>query len=176
MIRHYLSIVLLFLSFTCAQAAPHWIKLDSVETVPSTPEGVWRIAAGTIFRIEARNGQNGVYDLSIVQSADLSVPTGAYFGTMTTGADRHTFDARLVADPKVSTPGGKRNMRQFVLTFDRTFANLKIKHYRKGVTVNIFRLVPYLFRASITRHNDNPDGTVGATRCDATAQDYPVKL
>jgi len=173
--RILLAIILGFVGLA-AGAETLWVKLDSIASAPGTPEGIWRIASGAVFSIKPRHGQRGVYDLALLHSSDLSVQPGSFFGTMTAGADSHTFDASLLSDPKVKSAGDKHKARQFVITFDDTFDNLKIKNYRTGIAVNIFRLVPYLFRVGIERRDERPDGIVGAERCNGDIINYPVKL
>lgn len=175
MIRWLLSMVLLPLAFV-AWGGPLRIELDSLEATPGTPEGVWRLPSGTIFEIKARSGQPGVYDLVLLHSSDLSVPAGASFGQMMVGADSHTFDASLISDPKARNVAGKGRKRDFSITFDENFDRLTLKHYRKGLTVNFVRLLPYLFRIGFERHDERPRDLVGAWRCDAISIDYPVKL
>jgi len=174
--HRFLLAIILGIVGLAAGAETLWVKLDSISSAPGTPEGVWRIASGAVFSIKPRHGQRGVYDLEILHSTDLSVPPGAFFGTMTAGADSRTFDAFLLADPKIKTAGDKQRARSFVITFDENFDNLKIKNYRTGIAVNLFRLVPYLFRVGIERRDDRPDGIIGATRCNGDAINYPVKL
>lgn len=175
MISRLLSTVLLFLAVT-AWGGPLRIELDSLDATPGTPEGVWRLPSGTIFEIKARSGQPGVYDLVLLHSSDLSVPSGASFGHMTVGADSHTYDASLLADPKARNAAGKGRRRDFSISFDAPFTRLTLRHYRKGLSVNFVRLVPYLFRVGLERHDERPRDLVGAWRCDATSIDYPVKL
>lgn len=173
--RFLLAIILGFVGLA-AGAETLWVKLDSITSSPGTPEGVWRVASGAVFCIKPRHGQSGVYDLELLHSSDLSVPPGAFFGTMTAGADARTFDASLLADPKLRAAGGHQKTRSFVISFDENFYNLKIRNYRTGIAVNLFRLVPYLFRVGIDRRDDRPDGIIGATRCNGDVINYPVKL
>lgn len=141
-----------------------------------TPEGVWQMASGTIFRIAPRAGTSGVYDLTLLLSADPSVASGTLFGTMRAGADRHIFDASLASDIKGGRKAGDSRKRQFAITFDSDFSSLTLSHYRSGVAINLMRLVPYLFRIGIERHDDSPHNTIGASRCDGTALAYPIEL
>lgn len=173
--HRFLLTIFLGLVGLVAGAETLWVKLDSISSAPGTPEGIWRMASGTVFSIKPRNGQRGVYDLELLHSTDLSVPPGAFFGTMTAGADTRTFDASLVADPKFKN-AGRQKSRSFVITFDEDFDNLKIRYYRTGIAVNIFRLVPYLFRVGVERRDERPAGLIGATRCNGDIINYPVKL
>lgn len=174
--HRFLLAIFLGLVGIAAGAETLWVKLDSITSIPGTPEGVWRVASGAVFSIKPRHGQSGVYDLALLHSTDLTVQPGAYFGTMTAGADSRTFDASLVADPKIKAAGGRQKTRSFVITFDDNFDNLKIQNYRKGIAVNIFRLVPYLFRVGVERRDERPDGLIGASRCNGDIINYPVKL
>ncbi len=171
-----LSAVLLMLLALVAKGEPLWIKLDTIISGQGTPEGVWRLPSGTIFEIKARGGQPGIYDLTLLHSNDLSVEAGTGFGTMTAGADRRTFDASLLSDPKARGSAGKGRRRDFVITFNDDFTHLSLRHYRKGISINFVRLVPYLFRVGIERNDERPQGIVGAWRCDGTSIDYPIKL
>ena len=127
-----LSAVLLMLLALAAKGEPLWIKLDTITSGQGTPEGVWRLPSGTIFEIKARGGQPGIYDLTLLHSNDLSVEAGTGFGTMTAGADRRTFDASLLSDPKARGSAGKGRRRDFVITFNDDFTHLSLRHYRKG--------------------------------------------
>lgn len=174
--HRFLLAIILGVVGLAAGAETLWVKLDSIASTPGTPEGVWRIASGAVFSIKPRHGRSGVYDLELLHCPDLSVPAGAVFGSMTVGADARTFDASLLADTKIKSAGDRLRARSFVITFDEDFDNLKIKNYRTGISVNLFRLVPYLFRVGIERRHDTPDGIIGATRCNGDAINYPVKL
>ncbi len=171
-----LSALVLMLCALSAKREPMWIKLDTIQSTSHTPEGVWRIADGPLFEIRAASGRSGVYELVLLMSSDLSVPAGTLFGTMTRGADSRRYDARLLADPKARKDAGRGRERDFSLVFNDDFTQLSLRHYRKGIAVNFIRLVPYLFRVGIERHDNLPDGVVGASRCNADAVDYPIKL
>ena len=174
--HRFLLAIILGIVGLAAGAETLWVKLDSINSTPGTPEGVWRVASGAVFSIKPRHGQRGVYDLELLHRTDLTVPAGAFFGPMTAGADARTFDASLVSDPKLKAAGRPQKTRSFVITFDESFDNLKIKNYRSGIAVNIFRLVPYLFRVGVERRDERPDGLTGATRCNGDIINYPVKL
>lgn len=149
-------------------AAAQWqpVHLDSISAHRS-PEGIWRMApTGTIFEIKARPGHAGSYTLEMHLSPDLRVSSGTAMGGMTEAGKAGVYDARLRVDPV--TGSQSEHERSYTLTLDGD-GRLTVKPYSKKLSVNLNRLLPYMFRFSVRKVDTRPDDIDAAYRLtDAT--------
>jgi len=166
----------------CAYASiPDTVNLRNAVRIPAgqvTPCGIWQFGAdGAIFEIRPQHGRNGVFDLYIIQSPDLTIHSGTLFGRMESTGTGYTYDAHL----HQSLGGKDRNVthpktHNFIFTFDPTACSLKIRPYRQGTRLSILRWIPYLFRLSVERSDSRPEGIDGARRLSPTSLSYPIVL
>lgn len=178
-----ISVVLLLLFIrvsAVAHEAPDTVNLShSTEIVdPLSPAGIWQFGGdGAIFEIRPQNGRHGVFDLYILESPDLTVPSGSLFGHMEATGTENNYDALLFR----SITGNERSInkkktRNFIFTYDSKTCTLTIRPYKQGTRVNILRWIPYLFRLSVDRTDSRPTGIDGARRLYPDSHSYPVIL
>lgn len=160
-----MSIMRVFLTMIAVMAAmtsgARTIMLDTISAHPGTPEGIWAVPGGGIFRISASPTRTGIYELFVVAAPGCDIACDAPMGTMRAGARGHVFDAELLSDPR---HGAKQKPRSFMLEFDEKFQTVVFKPYSRSWRVNITRLLPYFFRLSVERPGEKPTGLEAAVR------------
>lgn len=136
--------------------------LDSVSaTAPC--EGVWRMQpAGALFALRPLGGRNGAMEMTILFSERYAVLPYTVAGTLVPAAESGVFDASLAVDP--AKGASRQNEHKFVIKYDARSGRLTFAPYRTSWRVNLNRLLPYLFRFSITRENTRPSDMDGAVR------------
>ena len=163
-----------------AHEPPDTVNLSRSASPVNTlsPEGIWQFGADdAIFEIRPQKGRHGVFDLYILESPNLTVPSGSLFGHMEATGTDNNYDATLFR----SLTGNDRNItrqknRNFIFTFDPSSCTLTIRPYKKGTRVNILRWIPYLFRLSVDRTDSRPSNIDGARRLCPDSPSYPVIL
>lgn len=174
MIRAITATLCLVCSIVLHAAPPTVITLDRHVPAPidaTSPVGLWQMVGdGAIFYIEPE--RRDTYTLTLYESTDLTLSKGDFFGTMTLTASG-CYDASLILNPKGS---GRRKTRHFLFDIDTDGSKLTMRSYRKGARVNVLRLLPYLFRLSISEVDTRPQNIDGAIRLSPPTAKYPVTL
>lgn len=174
MIRAITATLCLVCSIVLHAAPPTVITLDRHVPAPidaTSPVGLWQMVGdGAIFYIEPE--RRDTYTLTLYESPDLALSKGDFFGTMTLTASG-SYDASLILNPKGS---GRRKTRHFLFDIDTYGSKLTMRSYRKGARVNVLRLLPYLFRLSISEVDTRPQNIDGAIRLSPPTAKYPVTL
>lgn len=180
--RPLIASLLLLAAAGCAASEPELSLPDSAavvagcETVdavvarlsgrPLAPlEGVWELTAdGAVVAIERvadpHRSATATYRLVAVAMPDRSVPPGSLMGVAVETADRKRFDAKIYTK---SASGRLTAPADFLLTVDDG-GRLSMSHYRRGVRLNLWRVVPYMFRYSVALRDERPRGTDGMVR------------
>ncbi|MDE6526742.1 MAG: hypothetical protein K2L75_05755 [Muribaculaceae bacterium] len=160
-----LSLALCAESAVCAAPPEVW-RADAEPT--SGVCGLWRVGAdGAVFSVKEAEAE-GCYSLTLVDSPDYTVTPGTEFGRLAHTGTRHVFDASL----QTSLSGRQKKSLRLDYTVEYLPAEqaLVFRHYNKGWTVNVLRVLPYLFRISATRRNERPEGIDAARRIGPAAQ------
>lgn len=160
-----LSAALCAVSAVCAAPPEVW-RADAESTQGMC--GLWRVGAdGAVFSVAEADAE-GCYRLTLVDSPDYTVAPGMEFGRLTHTGTRHVFDASL----QTSLSGRQRKSLRLDYTVEYMPAEqtLVFRHYNKGWTVNVLRVLPYLFRISATRRNERPEGIDAARRIGPVSQ------
>lgn len=161
MMRRALAVACALAMAVAAMAQWQPLRLDSIAPLRA-PEGVWRMApTGTVFEIKARPGRAGAYSLVLVLGPDLTVPSGTEMGSMALTGKDGVYDARLTVDPCTGTQGRERT---YTLSLDNEGKRLTVKPYTKKLSVNINRMLPYLFRFSVRTIDTRPTDIDAAYR------------
>lgn len=164
MMRGILSSLLL-LAVAGAVAQVRWIRLDSVAAAGTYETGVWqKLPAGAFFTISAVPGNKDEFRMEMLYSDDLTIAPGTYFGTMRRTAKPGVYDATLLLNPR---DNGRSRSKQRRRTFTIDLSpegTMNFVQYTKGLRVNFARLLPYLFRFSVTSTDTRPQGLDGARR------------
>lgn len=125
-------------------------------------EGVWRIAGGgAVFAALPVEGVDDVFRLVIVDSPDMSVLPMTEFGTAACTAVAGRYDARVAASLKSGSP--VRRSHNLVITIGDD-GRLIFQPYKKGLRLNLWRVLPYMFRFSLVEQNTRPGDIDGAVR------------
>lgn len=152
---------------TAGHCSPPSVSDAAGDATHSDPVcGLWQAggAGGALFEVRSTETE-GLYDLFIVDSPDFTVAPGSFFGSMAaTGKDR-CYDAALLKHPRADRQAaGDSRAHNYVFELSADGNSLDMRHYRKGFSVNFFRLFPYLFRVSVDRRSNRPSGVDGARR------------
>lgn len=144
--------------------------IDSVETrmsrLPLDPlEGIWEMTAdGAVIAIERENAAartiTSTYRLTTISMPDRSVAPGTLMGRAIPTSDPRKFDAVIYtesADERLKSPAN------FIISLTDD-ERLSLSHYRRGLYVNLWRMVPYMFRYSVGSRDERPRGLDGMVR------------
>ncbi len=174
MIRRLTVMLCLVCSISLHATPPTVITLDRHVPAPidaTSPVGLWQMVGdGAIFYIEPE--RRDTYTLTLYDSPDLTLSKGALFGSMSLTASG-SYDASLILNPKGS---GRRKTRHFLFDIDTDGTTLTMRSYRKGARINVLRLLPYLFRLSISEVDTRPQNIDGAIRLSPPTAKFPVTL
>lgn len=123
-------------------------------------EGLWRMSGNEgSFAIIADEGAV-FYRIIVIDGEDASVAPGDIMGACTAAGKSNSYDARIftsVEDGKLGTP------KRFTITVQED-GRLIMVPVNNSLRVNLWRILPYMFRASVTRVNDRPNNLDGAIR------------
>lgn len=81
---------------------------------------------------------------------------------MTAGARPGLYDAHVARH--VNDKGRLSKMTSLAVTVSTNGAWIEFEQYKKGIRVNLSRLIPYMFRYSIQKIDTRPNGLIGARR------------
>ena len=139
-----------------------------------SPEGRWQAGGdGAVFEIRPRAGHNGVFDLVLLSSDDMSLSPGVKMGAMTSTGTPYSYDASMLARPGDKTFA---KVYRFIFKFEPDFCSFSMTPYHRGKRVNLLRWVPYLFRVSISETDTRPKNVDEAFRLSGNYSSYPVIL
>lgn len=125
-------------------------------------EGVWRIAGdGAVFAVLPADGGGDTFRLVIVDSPDMSVLPMTEFGTARRTAVAGRYDATVAA----SLPSGSASTREHKLVISLgDDGRLVFEPYKQGLRLNLWRVLPYMFRYSVVAQDTRPRAIDGAVR------------
>lgn len=161
MLRAALLTGVLLLS-TAAGAFEHVRAEDAPAASPCA--GVWQMAGdGALFIITDDAAHPGTLRLEMLMAPDFSIAPHTVFGTMHPAATPGSFDAAL----RLRKGFFKRHLRPDAVTKAKvsiTGGMAAIEPYKSGWTVDLLRIIPYLWRASVRKNEPNASGLLGAQR------------
>lgn len=145
---------------------------DSVQTrlaqLPMSPvEGLWQTSAdGSLFAIE-RVGQTTDHAprqlrLVMVRSDWRSIRPGTVFGHAVPTVKPGVYEARIYSN--MGKTRGLNMPQKFTLTLDKEGRTVTFRRFKSPVKVNLFRLLPYLYRRVVTLQQSRPDDLDGAVK------------
>lgn len=128
-------------------------------------EGIWELTSdGAVVAIEREpattRGATTTYRITAISMPDRSVAPGTLMGRAASTANARKFDSLIytnVTDGKLRSPAG------FIITISDD-DRLSLFHYRQGVKFNLWRMVPYMFRYSVSTIDERPKGIDGMVR------------
>lgn len=139
-----------------------------LSSMPLHPvEGLWEFPADggmvAVERCALIAGGTRQYRMVVVSVANRALLPGTVLGTFAATAQANVYDGQfftaLSADGMTPT-----SPRQAILELDGETSRLSMRRVRKGLTVNLWRLLPYIFRFSVTRRDDSPRNLDGWIR------------
>lgn len=157
-----------------------YADVDSVEArlaqLPLSPiEGVWQMAAeGATFVIERVEASTHLAPaelrIIIVRSPKRSIRPGTVVGHAVTTARPGVYQARLYSS--FAPRSGLISPRSFTLEVNDDM--LVFKPIKAPVKVNLFRLLPYMYRRVFTLQDSHPEGIDGAMRLFPRTAAHPL--
>lgn len=132
-------------------------------------EGLWQMADdGAVIAIEqsepytADQTMARGYRIVIVQSPCRRVRPGTLMGYALPSAKAGRYDAAIYTG--MDDHGLLHRSHRFTLELHDAESRLAFIRHRADLRVNLWRLIPYLFRVSVTTGNDRPRDMDGAIR------------
>lgn len=128
---------------------------------PLTPiEGIWVWNSGAVVAITGDTAGN--ISLELIDSNDplVATPINIGYGTFAGKPGSYTINLYTVSD-KSRGKLSKRTTKYIATLADSS--RLTLTPYSTGLKINAWRLIPYLFRFSVSR-KDPPTGIEGAIR------------
>lgn len=165
-------------------AVPAWIggyaDTDSVQrrieaSAPGPAEGVWRLTdTGAIIAIERCPA--GIFPASapetllmvVMRSPDRSLRPGTVMGCLVRGAAPGSYDARIFS--KSPAPGCLGSPKSVHITVDPSGEYLRFLRDPSGTSVNLWSLLPYMFRRLVKRKADSRPDVHGCVRLSAASR------
>lgn len=130
-------------------------------------EGIWRFpASGTEIAIVGdRSGgihaDPDIYRIIVVRSDNRSLRAGTLMGLITPAAKQGEYDARIYTSNVGST---LTNRKRFTLTLSDADATLRFRQHKAPLSVNLWRLLPYLWRYTVYPTTDREKEADGCRR------------
>ncbi len=170
----FVSVIICLAVTLCgfAEVLTGYSTVDSVvarlEQLPLCPvEGVWQMAGdGATFVVEretpsATETMPRQLRLTIIRSPHRRVRPGSVMGTARPTVKPGVYEASL--NTRIAELGGLELPRRFLLTLNADGTAMTMEPYKSPVKVNLFRLIPYLYRV-VRMQESRPRGLDGAVR------------
>lgn len=128
--------------------------------VPDPVEGIWRVA-GEKSLIGIRPSGPDRYELVSIDCEAPAVLPGTVIGYASATARPRTYDADIFT--KIYD-GVLRKSSRFLISVSDDGNRFTLRQYRQGKTLRLWRLIPYLFRYSISSVDTRPEDLDGCIR------------
>ena len=130
-------------------------------------EGVWLFpATGQSIVIEREDRGAMRFRVVSVSSSGIGIESGTLLGYVVPTAKVDTYDASMAeinADGSVRSSQWSKN-RVIKFTLSLSGGRLSFTPVRRGIRVNWWRLLPYMFRFSVRSYDDRARGLDGCIR------------
>lgn len=130
-------------------------------------EDVWKlVATGGLIAVErmefhgADVGLTDCYRMIVLRSPDRAIRPGTVMGYLQPTAANGTYEARIYTDTDGN--GTLTDAKSFRLVV--TENAMQFYRVRSGLSVNIFRMLPYMFRRAVDYRPDDHNGLDGCVR------------
>lgn len=123
---------------------------------PHRIEGLWQLVPSGATIVIERNDVTPVttYRMVVVKDASLSLQPGSVIGEIVAGGDPDLYEASIYTSEK---EGYLISPRKFTVALDHTSGRLEFRRHRSTYRINLWHFVPFLWRYSV-RRNDNEKG------------------
>lgn len=144
---------------------------ETVKRLSSLPlhpvEGIWEFPADgglvAVERCELTSGAPRQYRMVVISVANRALLPGTVLGTFRATSQAGLYDGEFFTS--VSADGmTPESPRSVTLELDAGTSRLAMRRNRRGLRLNLWRLVPYVFRFSITHQDDRPRNLDGWIR------------
>lgn len=141
---------------------------ERIAIAASNPiEDVWKlVATGGLIAVErmeshgADVGLTDCYRMIVLRSPDRAIKPGTVMGYLQPTAANGTFEARIYTDADGNGTLTDAKSFRIVVTEDA----MQFYRVRSGLSVNIFRMLPYMFRRAVDYRPDDHNGLDGCVR------------
>lgn len=139
-------------------------SLESIKTrFDTTPtdaiEGIWQLTDSG-GRIAVIRQDDTTFRILVVDSPDRTIFPGTIMGTAHCLAKRGHYDAEIMTS---SGSGRLKSPKRFTLRLNDD-GHLSFIKINKGLRVNLWRVLPYMFRYSVREINDRQHDLDGAIK------------
>lgn len=141
-------------------------RIDSImaQNVAAVPvEGVWQFmpdnAAIAIIRRPGQSSATGPlsFDIYLYSTVTARLKPGTLVGSLDATPERELYKVRMLVDPA----SGSTRQKEFLVRL-KDPSHLTFTPRKKGLSVSLWRLIPYLFRVSVI--NNRPDDLNGCVK------------
>lgn len=157
---------------------------ERLSQLPLHPvEGLWRFPAdGGLVAVErcdlgGNTTEASQYRMVIITSANRALRPGTVMGYLWGTAQKAVYEASLFTD---ETADGTtlKSPKKFVISLTDNESRLVFKPIRRGLKLNLWRMLPYMFRFAVRQHDNTPDNLNGCVRVYPRPEipDYPRYL
>lgn len=141
---------------------------ERMDIEASSPiEDVWKLVATggliAVERVEPRGADVGsadCYRMVVLRAPDRAVRPGTVMGYLQPTAAGDTYEANIYTD--TDGDGTLRGAKSFRVVVSEDA--MQFYRVRSGLSVNIFRLLPYMFRRAVDYRPDDHNGLDGCVR------------
>lgn len=141
---------------------------ERMDIEASSPiEDVWKLVATggliAVERVEPRGADVGsadCYRMVVLRAPDRAVRPGTVMGYLQPTAASGTYEANIYTD--TDGDGTLRGAKSFRVVVSEDA--MRFYRVRSGLSVNIFRLLPYMFRRAVDYRPDDHNGLDGCVR------------
>lgn len=151
---------------------------ERLSTLPLCPaEGLWQMTdGGALFAIERNSPSTDLAPsrmrLVMVRSPWRTVRPGTLIGHLQPTPKPGVYEARLYTDFALRT--GLSIPRGFTLTLNSDASIMTIEPFKFFLKVNVFRLLPYMYRRVIEPQQSRPGGLTGAVKVAPATDGHPL--
>lgn len=131
-------------------------------------EGIWRfVDDGSVMAIERFEPEElpdndaVCYRIVVVKSPVRAIAPGSLMGYICPTAKKGVYDASVYTE--FDGISGLHKPQKFYLELSDD-GLLTFNRYREGIQLNLWRLIPYMFRYSVKRRSERPKGLDGCRR------------
>ncbi len=161
---------------------PGYGDTDSVDArisaLPACPaEGVWQLpAGGATFAIERCEATTDVAParlrMVMIRSPWRSIRPGTLLGHIEPTVKPGVYEARIYSGLAQRT--GLNIPRPFTLRIDDDGTTLTFVPFKSPLKINLFRLLPYMYRRVVEPQKSRPEGLNGAVKIAPRADGHPL--
>ncbi|MBD5173309.1 MAG: hypothetical protein HDT08_01545 [Bacteroidales bacterium] len=144
------------------------VRTRIADSGPHRIEGIWQFpgsgATVAIERITDRSKLPGAvtYNMVVVRSENRTIKPGTLMGVLAPTAKSNTYDAAIY-----TSAGRKARLtapKHFTLTLGEENSRLIFKRVKSKYSLNLWRILPYMFRYAVRQNNNTGEAPVGCIK------------